>query len=136
MARAKRLNSEKVTISIDSDILLNAKHKALDSRLTLSDYIQGLVSKDLGKKPVKVVAVPSDQELGTDIFANYDSEKIDIPQISLPLDEIDEKILELKESGLSFQKIADQLNNEGLKSPTGGEFNKNYIDRRYKKLKK
>ena len=133
MARAKRLNAEKVTISIDSDILLNAKIKAIRCRLTLSDYIQGLVSKDLSKKnaevEVKVVPAPSDQELGI-------NKKNDLPQISIPLTEIDEKILELKESGLSFQKIADQFNEEGLKSPTGGEFNKNYIDRRYKKLKK
>lgn len=51
MARAKRIGAEKVTLSIDSDVLLEAKHKALDLKLTLSDYVQGLL---IGKATVKV----------------------------------------------------------------------------------
>ena len=48
--RAKRLNAEKVTITLDSDVLLSAKHKALDEHLTLSDYIQNLIKNNIGQE--------------------------------------------------------------------------------------
>jgi hypothetical protein len=142
MARAKRLNAEKVTISIDSDILLNAKHKALDLRMTLSDYMQSLVKQDVGvteapakqeekkvgakdkgksnlKPVVRKPIVISEPVLGTDLFSDE--------SIDTQLKECIAEILELHQSGTNKVEIAKQINAKGYKTQTDKEWNRQSV---------
>lgn len=153
MARAKRLNSEKLTISIDSDILLNAKHTALDQRLTLSDYIQELVRKDLSSKyaprymsgNIKTKTPDSstpasvstgEKEVGETLVETI---KTSNKKFQL-LPEIDNIILDMRnnsEPSTSFNTIAIHLNEMEYKNPTVKgevEFNEKSVKRRYDKL--
>lgn len=147
MARAKRLNAEKVTISIDSDVLLFAKHKALDLRMTLSDYIQSLVRvqqekkvvvKSEPKKPVLKPAIVEEKDLGIPMFK--DDSKPATQANSEPLDSIqsvgDARIMELKNEGITNRDIAMTMNNEGFKTPKGMQWNLENIKKRLQVINK
>lgn len=134
MARAKRLNAEKVTISIDSDVLLLAKHTALDLSMTLSDYIQSLVRADQGKK-IKVKSKPSiveEKELGIPMFT--EDEKTAPETNTEPSEEnlidADTRIMQLKNEGITNREIADTLNNEGITTIKGMQWNIENIKKR------
>ena len=153
MARAKRLNAEKVTISIDSSILLDAKHTALDQRLTLSDYIQELVRKDLkshiAPRYMKGNVKTNTPDSSTPASATTGEKEIGVTLVPpvkssnkkfTPLPEVDSIILDMRnnnEPAISFSAIAIHLNDMGYRNPTVKgevEFNDKSVDRRYKKL--
>jgi len=49
--------------------------------------------------------------------------------------EVDKLILNLKQEGYSYVRIATTLNDKGYTNTNGNEWNKNAVDRRYVKLK-
>lgn len=142
MARAKRLNAEKVTISIDSNILLDAKHKALDERLTLSDYIQELVRNDLDKRPVlkeekPVIITASKKSLKKVIKPTIPSKPVVEKKPSTVFIKIDaDEVIKLYKSGLTYNQVATELNNRGLKSATGREWTGKMVEHQVSKYKK
>lgn len=137
MARAKRLNAEKVTISIDSDILLFAKHSALDLKMTLSDYIQSLV-KD--QQPKADEPTPVKKQVAEKASTKKVPTKITKPIVSnedhiLEADSFSEdtfniaiaELLELHQNGINNVEISKHLNDKGYKTQTNKAWNRQSI---------
>lgn len=41
---------ETISLKINPELWIEAKHKCLDKKIKYSDYVEGLIKKDLGKK--------------------------------------------------------------------------------------